>query len=56
MKHLVTFKANFVTADSHNYSFIGKMTVFDVIFEVDSSIGKLCNLLGHFNEKDKVDF
>jgi len=33
-----------------------KMTVFDTIFEVNSGIGKLWDLLGHFVEKDMVDF
>jgi len=28
-----------------------KMTVFPVIFEVNSSIGKLWGLLGHFDKK-----
>jgi len=35
---------------------IGKMTVFGAIFEVKSSIGKLWNLLGHFDEKDMLNF
>jgi len=30
------------------------MTVFSAIFDVDSSICKLRNLLGHFDEKDMV--
>jgi len=33
-----------------------KITMFGAIFEVNSSIGKLQNLLGHFDEKGTVDF
>jgi len=33
-----------------------KMTAFGAIFEVNSSIGKLWDLLGHSDEKDTVDF
>jgi len=32
-----------------------KMTVFGAIFEVNSSIGKLKDLLGHFDEKDTIE-
>jgi len=32
------------------------MTVFSAIFEVNSSIIKLWDLLEHFDEKDTVDF
>jgi len=32
------------------------MTVFGTIFEVNSSIGKLLDLLGHFDVRDMVDF
>jgi len=32
------------------------LTLFEIFFEVSSSIGKLGDLLGHFDEKDKVDF
>jgi len=32
------------------------MTVFDSIFEVNASIGKLWDLLGHFDKKDALDF
>jgi len=31
-----------------------KMTVFRAIFEVNSSIGKLWDLLGHYDKKDMV--
>jgi len=34
----------------------GKMTVFGAIFEVNSCIGKLWDLLGHFDKKDTFDF
>jgi len=34
----------------------GKMTMFGAIFEVNSSIGRLWDLFGHFNEKDTVNF
>jgi len=47
-----------VVAKIKTYPFflIGKMTVFGTIFEVNSSIGKLWNLLGHSDKKDTVDF
>jgi len=32
------------------------MTMFGAIFEVNNSIGKLWELLGHFDYKDTVDF
>jgi len=32
------------------------MTVFCAIFEVNSGIGKLWDLIQYFGEKDKVDF
>jgi len=32
------------------------MTGFSAIFKVNSSIGKLWDLLGHFDIKDMVDF
>jgi len=32
------------------------MTTFCSIFEVNSSIGKLWDLLGYFDKKDMVDF
>jgi len=32
------------------------MTVFGTIFEVNSSIGKLCELSGHFDQKDTAYF
>jgi len=32
------------------------MNVFGAIFEENGSIGKLRDLLGHFNKKDTVDF
>jgi len=32
------------------------MTAFGAIFEVNSSIGKLWDLLGHFDEKSAIDF
>jgi len=32
------------------------MTVFGTIFEVNSSIGKLWDLLVHFEKKDTFDF
>jgi len=34
----------------------GKMTVFGAICEVNSSIGKFWDLLGHFDEKCTIDF
>jgi len=34
----------------------GKMTAFGRIFEVNVSIGKLFDLLGHFDVEDTVDF
>jgi len=34
----------------------GKMTMLGTIFEVNSSIGKLVDLSGHFDEKYMVDF
>jgi len=30
--------------------------MFGLIFEVNGNIGKLRDLLGHFNEKDTVEF
>jgi len=33
-----------------------KITVLGAIFVVNSSVGKLWDLLGHFDEKDTVDF
>jgi len=35
---------------------IGKMNVFGITFEVNSCIGKLWDLLGHFVKQDTVDF
>jgi len=32
-----------------------KITVFGAVFEVNRSIGRLWDLLGHFNEKDMSD-
>jgi len=37
-------------------SLTGKMSTFGAIFEVNTSIYKLWALLGHFGEKDAVDF
>jgi len=34
----------------------GKLTVLCTIFEVNSSIGKVLDLLRQFNGKDMVDF
>jgi len=34
----------------------GKMTICGAIFDVNSSIGKLWDLLGYFDKKDTVDF
>jgi len=33
-----------------------KMTVFDAIFDANSSIVKLHNLFGHFDKKGTLDF
>jgi len=33
-----------------------KMTAFSAVFEGNRCINKLCDLLGQFGEKDRVDF
>jgi len=42
--------------DKEKICYFHHLSVFGAIFEVNSSIGKWWDLLGHFDENDKVDF